>query len=173
MSREQQHSHKASFWAGLWLGIIEAIIQNAWMEHSKSFKRSNTSKKDLIWQKPSIRGFHHESGEKGSGFKFSCFKISLKEKEKKKSHLTEAVYFRKHSDTDQLCFILEHWQKPAGARVGGQHTATGLTQHGHPGPRTCARMSRGAPTTVLCWRNGPEDVATHLLFWNQNPRWLL
>lgn len=27
--REQQHSHKASFWAGLWLGIIDAIIQNA------------------------------------------------------------------------------------------------------------------------------------------------
>ena len=53
------------------------------MEHSKSFKRSNTSKKDLIWQKPSIRGFDKERGEKGSGFKFSCFKISLKEKEKK------------------------------------------------------------------------------------------
>ena len=37
------------------------------MEHSKSFKTYNTSKKDPIWQKPSIQGSDKERGEKGSG----------------------------------------------------------------------------------------------------------
>lgn len=120
MFRERQHSHKASFWAGLWLGIINAIIQNAWTELSKSFKRYNTSRKDPIWQKPSTRGSDKERGEKGGGFKFSCFKISLKEK-KKKSHLTEAVYFRKHSDNWPALLYSRALTKSLQARRGATH----------------------------------------------------
>lgn len=40
--------------------------------------------------------------------------------------------------------------------------ARGLTQRGHPGPRTCARMSRGSPKTVL--RRGTVQRVCQLIF---------
>ena len=142
----------------------------AWSTVNPS-KHTTPLKRTLFGKSHQFRALTKKEENRAAVLNFSCFKISLKGK--KKTHLTEAVYFRKHSDNWPALLYSWALTKACGCEGGGQHTATGLTQHGHPGPRTWARMSRGAPTTVLCWRIGPEGVATHLLFWNQNPRWLL
>lgn len=88
----------------------------AWSTVNPS-KHTTPLKRTLFSKSHQFRALTKKEENRAAVLNFSCFKISLKGK--KKTHLTEAVYFRKHSDNWPALLYLERWQKPAGARVGG------------------------------------------------------
>lgn len=111
---------------------------------NKSFRTQH------VWKgphphKPRIQCFNRGRGAKGSSFKFSCLKASLK----KESHSTEAVYFRKHSDNWPVLLYTQARHKPAGARAGSTRPLDLLSKDIRAqGPvRGCPK----APLQLLHW----------------------
>ena len=116
MFRERRHSHKASFWLGSgWVSSMQLFKMLAWSTVNPS-KHTTRLKRTLFGKSHQFRALTKKEEKRAAVLNFSCFKISLKRKKKltwQRPYILGSI-----ATSGQLCFILERWRKPAGARAG-------------------------------------------------------
>ena len=119
MFRERRHSHKASFWLGSgWVSSMQLFKMLAWSTVNPS-KHTTRLKRTLFGKSHQFRALTKKEEKRAAVLNFSCFKISLKRKKKltwQRPYILGSI-----ATSGQLCFILERWRKPAGARAGKPH----------------------------------------------------